>query len=116
MRADRLLSAAMHGHQRLDCLRQVLIQELLAVYEYGVKDERRAADLQARKERKKVPQTKRQAEVLEYFRSFQERRGYVPSYSQVCRHFGFTSKATVAAHVSALRRQGFPIAVRGASK
>ncbi len=44
-RADRLINAAMHGHQRLDCLRQDLIRELLTVYERGVADER------ARKER-----------------------------------------------------------------
>jgi hypothetical protein len=107
-RADRCLTR-LQGHQRLDCLRQDLIQELLAAYQKGIDDERvRQVEM-----RDKQPNTKRQAEILEYYLSFKTRHGYIPSYGQIARHFGLSQRATVAKHFAALRRQGFDIAPRG---
>ncbi|HEX7999478.1 MAG TPA: transcriptional repressor LexA, partial [Pyrinomonadaceae bacterium] len=37
---------------------------------------------------------------------FIERHGYEPSYAQIARHFGVSSKATIAKHIAALERRG----------
>ncbi|HEY0322547.1 MAG TPA: transcriptional repressor LexA [Pyrinomonadaceae bacterium] len=52
------------------------------------------------------PRTQRQKEILEYITSFIERHGYEPSYTQIARHFGVSSKATIAKHIAALERRG----------
>ena len=44
------------------------------------------------------PRTQRQKEILEYIARFIERHGYEPSYAQIARHFGVSSKATIAKH------------------
>lgn len=56
-----------------------------------------------------VPETKRQKAVLDFAREFAAREGYVPSYAQICAGLGLSSKATVAKHVAALRRQGIEV-------
>ncbi|MBA3714715.1 MAG: transcriptional repressor LexA [Pyrinomonadaceae bacterium] len=50
--------------------------------------------------------TQRQKEILEYITRFIERHGYEPSYAQIARHFGVSSKATIAKHIEALERRG----------
>jgi hypothetical protein len=55
----------------------------------------------------KYPKTQRQAEVLKYVKDFMASNGYTPSYRTICKAIGVASKATVAKHISALRRQGF---------
>lgn len=52
------------------------------------------------------PRTLRQKQILDYITSFIERHGYEPSYALIARHFGISSKATIAKHVAALERQG----------
>jgi repressor LexA len=52
------------------------------------------------------PRTQRQKEILEYITRFIERHGYEPSYAQIARHFGVSSKATIAKHIAALERRG----------
>jgi repressor LexA len=52
------------------------------------------------------PRTQRQKEILEYITSFIGRHGYEPSYAQIARHFGVSSKATIAKHIEALERRG----------
>jgi repressor LexA len=52
------------------------------------------------------PRTQRQKEILEYITCFIERHGYEPSYAQIARHFGVSSKATIAKHIAALERRG----------
>lgn len=52
------------------------------------------------------PRTQRQKEILEYITRFIERHGYEPSYTQIARHFGVSSKATIAKHIEALERRG----------
>jgi repressor LexA len=52
------------------------------------------------------PRTQRQREILEYIVRFIERHGYEPSYAQIARHFGVSSKATIAKHIEALERRG----------
>jgi repressor LexA len=52
------------------------------------------------------PRTARQRDILEYITRFIARHGYEPSYAQIARHFGISSKATVAKHISALERRG----------
>ena len=52
------------------------------------------------------PRTQRQKEILEYIARFIERHGYEPSYAQIARHFGVSSKATIAKHIAALERRG----------
>jgi repressor LexA len=52
------------------------------------------------------PRTQRQREILEYITRFIERHGYEPSYAQIARHFGVSSKATIAKHIEALERRG----------
>ncbi|MFN2456103.1 MAG: transcriptional repressor LexA [Pyrinomonadaceae bacterium] len=52
------------------------------------------------------PRTQRQKEILDYITRFLERHGYEPSYAQIARHFGISSKATIAKHIAALERRG----------
>jgi hypothetical protein len=106
-RIDKCLMA-LRGHQRVDCLRQDLIQELLVVYEQGASDQR----TMYAEQKEKSPNTKRQAEILEYFKSFRQRHGHLASYQQAAHHFGLRQKATIAKHVIALRRQGFDVETR----
>jgi repressor LexA len=53
-----------------------------------------------------LPRTQRQKEILDYITRFIERHGYEPSYAQIARHFGVSSKATIAKHIAALERRG----------
>jgi len=52
------------------------------------------------------PRTQRQKEILDYIQRFIERHGYEPSYAQIARHFGISSKATIAKHIEALEKRG----------
>ncbi len=52
------------------------------------------------------PRTQRQKEVFDYIVSFLERRGYVPTYTQIAKHLGVKSRATVAKHIKALAKLG----------
>jgi repressor LexA len=52
------------------------------------------------------PRTQRQKEILDYITRFIERHGYEPSYAQIARHFGVSSKATIAKHIAALESRG----------
>jgi len=52
------------------------------------------------------PRTQRQKEIFDYIRRFIDRHGYDPSYSQIARHFGISSKATIAKHIEALEKRG----------
>ena len=52
------------------------------------------------------PRTQRQKEILDYIQRFIERHGYEPSYAQIARHFGVSSKATIAKHIAALEKRG----------
>ena len=53
-----------------------------------------------------APNTKRQQEILAYIAGFIERHAYTPSYAQIARHFGLSSKATIHKHIQSLRQQG----------
>lgn len=55
----------------------------------------------------RVPRTEKQAAILRYLMDFLNRRGYRPSYAQIAKHVGVKSRATIAKHMRALRRQGF---------
>ncbi|HLL75410.1 MAG TPA: transcriptional repressor LexA [Pyrinomonadaceae bacterium] len=52
------------------------------------------------------PRTQRQKEIFDYIRRFIDRHGYEPSYAQIARHFGISSKATIAKHIEALEKRG----------
>ncbi len=52
------------------------------------------------------PRTRRQKEILDYITGFIDRHGYEPSYAQIARQLGVSSKATIAKHISALERRG----------
>lgn len=51
-----------------------------------------------------VPRTQRQKEVFDYLVQFLERRGHIPSYTQIAKHLGLKSRATIAKHIKALER------------
>ena len=53
-----------------------------------------------------LPRTQRQKEILDYITRFQERNGYIPSYTQIARQFGVKSRATIAKHIAALEKRG----------
>jgi len=53
-----------------------------------------------------LPRTQRQKEVLDYITRFLAKHGYEPSYAQIARYFGVSSKATIAKHISALEKRG----------
>ena len=50
--------------------------------------------------------TKRQHEMLTFIEGYIREHDYAPSFREIAEHFGFTSIATVAEHVEALRRKG----------
>lgn len=52
------------------------------------------------------PRTKRQKEVLDYITRFMDRNGYEPSYQQIARQLGVSSRAGIQRHVAALESQG----------
>lgn len=52
------------------------------------------------------PRTKRQKEVLDFISRYIERHGYEPSYQQIARQLGVSSKAGIAKHIKALENQG----------
>jgi repressor LexA len=52
------------------------------------------------------PRTKRQKEVLDFITRFLANNGHKPSYQQIARHLGVSSKAGVARHIQALEHQG----------
>src|SRR5947207_2739846 len=45
-------------------------------------------------------------EIIDYITSFLAKHGYEPSYAQIARRFGVSSKATIAKHISALEKRG----------
>ncbi len=51
--------------------------------------------------------TKRQREILDFIEDYIKRRGYSPSYQQIARYFGISSKSTVAKHITLLEKMGF---------
>lgn len=53
------------------------------------------------------PRTKRQKQVLEIITRYIENHGYEPSYQEIARYLGVSSKAGIAKHIEALERQGF---------
>ena len=53
-----------------------------------------------------LPRTQRQKEVLDFITRFRAKHGYQPSYAQIARHFGVSSKATIAKHIAALEKRG----------
>src|SRR6266487_6772539 len=53
-----------------------------------------------------LPRTQRQKEVLDYLSRFLAKHGHQPSYAQIARHFGVSSKATIAKHIAALEKRG----------
>jgi repressor LexA len=60
----------------------------------------------------RLPRTQRQKEVFDYLVSFLERRGYIPTYTQIAKHLGVKSRATVAKHIQALVRLGLVTIIR----
>src|SRR4026209_1351516 len=63
----------------------------------------------------RLPSTQRQKEVFDYLVSFLERRGYIPTYTQIAKHLGVKSRATVAKHIQALVRLGLVTIIREGS-
>src|SRR5262244_1129151 len=57
-------------------------------------------------EKRMLPRTQRQKEILDYIVRFRERRGHEPSYAQIAYHFGVKSRATIAKHIAALEKRG----------
>src|SRR6266508_4949487 len=53
-----------------------------------------------------LPRTQRQKEVLDYITRFLAKHGHEPSYAHIARHFGISSKATIAKHIAALEKRG----------
>lgn len=51
--------------------------------------------------------TKRQREILDFIEDYIKRRGYRPSYQQIARYFGISSKSTIAKHITLLEKMGF---------
>jgi len=53
-----------------------------------------------------LPRTQRQKDILDFITRFLERHGHQPSYTQIARHFGVKSRATIAKHITALEKRG----------
>lgn len=50
--------------------------------------------------------TRRQKEILDFVRSFQESEGVAPTHREICEHFGFSSYGTAYKHLRLLREKG----------
>lgn len=50
--------------------------------------------------------TRRQKEILEFVRRFQEAEGVAPTHREICEHFGFSSYGTAYKHLRLLREKG----------
>ena len=57
--------------------------------------------------RAKNPITDRQRDVIGFYRSFHERTGFWPSFSEVVAGMGFNSNQAVVGHVSRLIAKGY---------
>jgi len=51
--------------------------------------------------------TKRQKQVLDFLKNFQDKHGYAPSFEEIARGLKLTSLATVHKHMGTLERKGF---------
>lgn len=54
-----------------------------------------------------MPLTRRQKEVLDFLVSFENKRGYSPSYEEIAKGLKLNSLATVHKHIATLERKGF---------
>ncbi|MCE9592784.1 MAG: transcriptional repressor LexA [Planctomycetes bacterium] len=61
----------------------------------------------------RLPLTKRQLEILDFFRAYTRERNLSPTLEEVARHFG-VNKVTIFGHVSELERKG--MLVKSAAK
>jgi repressor LexA len=50
--------------------------------------------------------TRRQKEILDFVKRFQEREGVAPTHREICEHFGFSSYGTAYKHLRLLREKG----------
>lgn len=60
--------------------------------------------------------TKKQQEILSFIQDFINRYKYSPSYREIMHHFGFSSLGSVTKHVDALKRKGFIVGEKQASR
>ena len=59
------------------------------------------------KDKENFSLTKRQAEILEYIRSFVREKGYPPSVREIGKAIGLSSSATIHAHLQKLETAGY---------
>lgn len=50
--------------------------------------------------------TKRQKQILDYLQGYLTTHGYAPTFDEIARQFGFSSKGTVYKHIRALQGKG----------
>ena len=60
--------------------------------------------------------TKKQREIINCIIGYQQEREYSPSYQEIGEHFGLASKATVHAHIQALKKKGYLDSESGAPR
>ncbi|BCX16109.1 MAG: hypothetical protein KatS3mg098_338 [Candidatus Parcubacteria bacterium] len=51
--------------------------------------------------------TKRQKQVLDFIKSFKEKRGYAPSIEEIKKHFRLSSVSTIHHHLLRLEKEGY---------
>ena len=51
--------------------------------------------------------TESQQRIYDFLVSYQTGKGYIPSYDEICDHFGFKSKKAVFDHLERLERKGY---------
>jgi repressor LexA len=61
----------------------------------------------------RLPLTKRQLEILDFYKAYTRERGLSPTLEEVARHFG-VNKVTIFGHVSELERKG--VLIKSAAK
>lgn len=50
--------------------------------------------------------TERQKEIIDFIRSYRDRRGISPTQREICEHFGFSSFGTLQKHIRLLMEKG----------
>jgi len=51
--------------------------------------------------------TKRQKQVLDFIKTFKNKKGYIPSLEEIKKHFGLSAVSTIHFHIQKLQEKGF---------
>lgn len=57
--------------------------------------------------------SKRQKNIIDFIIDYESKKGYAPSYDEICQGIGISSKSTVSKHIKALKGRGLIDTIQG---